>query len=277
MRGPARTGEDRRQAACRRALESLHALIWRPIAEQVGDATEMIVVPAGSLHTIPFSALFDGDRYLAESAAISVLPTASLLPVLSQQPEMPGRGVSVLAVPDRIAPEIEAEASLLRDAMPDASVIVGDGATTAVARDHASRAGLLHLACHGAFPPDNPLAAGLKFADRWITVREVLGWRIPGSVVVLSGCETGRSSTDTSEEQYGFGRAFFVAGARGLVVSLWIAHDASTRGLMSEMYRAIAPDAAPSEIHAALVSAQRSQICAGIHPAFWSNFIYLGA
>ena len=121
------------------------------------------------------------------------------------------------------------------------------------------------------------LAAGLKFADRWITVREVLGWRIPGSVVVLSGCETGRSSTDTSEEQYGFGRAFFVAGARGLVVSLWIAHDASTRGLMSEMYRAIAPDAAPSEIHAALVSAQRSQICAGIHPAFWSNFIYLGA
>lgn len=272
---------DRRLVACRRALGALHDLIWAPLADALGDAERVVIIPAGSLHTVPFGALFDGERYLVERVEPVVLPTASMLPLLAGGERVPPDTVSVLAVPDRVAPEIETEASLLRDALPDACVTIGSGATASAARDAAARSGVLHLACHGAFPPNNPLAAGLKLADGWITVRDVLGWQLPGSVVVLSGCDTGRSSLDSGEELYGFGRGFLAAGARGLVMSLWGAHDATTRGLMSEMYRTLARadsgERTPVSVRRALVCAQRSQIGAGIHPAFWSNFVYLGA
>ncbi|USN98012.1 MAG: CHAT domain-containing protein [Phycisphaeraceae bacterium] len=276
MRGPINAATDRRASACRAALASLYELIWRPLTADLDGATQVAIVPAGPLHAVPFAALHDGSHALIERIEPLLLPTASVLPLLRGTGTTGDRGVCVLAVPDQIAPEIEAEAWALRDTVPDATVIVGDGATSEAARAHAASAGVLHLACHGAFPPSNPLAAGLKLADRWITVRDVLSWRLPGSVVVLSGCDTGRNSMEAGEELFGFGRGFLAAGARGLVMSLWSAHDATTRGLMSEMYRALDGQRDPSGMRRSLVSAQRSQIESGIHPAFWSNFVYLG-
>ena len=270
----------RRVDACKRALESLHALIWAPLTDALSGTEQVVVVPAGTMHTVPFGALFDGEAYLVELTEPIVLPTASMLPLMADGKQAPPSSISVLAVPDRIAPEIEKEANLLRDALTDASVTIGPEATAQRARNAAASSGILHLACHGAFPSNNPLAAGLKLADSWVTVRDVLGWTLPGSVVVLSGCDTGRNALDSGEELYGFGRGFLAAGARGLVMSLWSAHDATTRGLMSEMYRTLAPSGAgetnPIKIRSALVCAQRSQIRAGIHPALWANFVYLG-
>ncbi len=275
MRGPG-PGSERRLSACVRALGDLHEMVWAPLEGHLDGIGEVAVVPAGPLHAVPFSALHDGSGYLIERVEPVLLPTASVLPLLRGQLAGGGEGVSVIAAPDRIAPEIEAEAWAVRDALPGAEIVVGVDATGACARERASRARVLHLACHGAFPPSNPLAAGLKLADGWITVRDVLSWRLPGSVVVLSGCDTGRSTAGAGEELFGFGRGFLAAGARGLVMSLWSAHDATTRGLMSEMYRALEGDSGRVAVRRALVSAQRSQIGAGIHPAFWSNFVYLG-
>lgn len=276
VRGPGGPGGERRAQACRGALARLHGLIWGPIADRLEGLSRVSIVPAGPLHAAPFAALHDGERYLIESVEPLLLPTASVLPLIGRSGGGGGRGVCVIAVPDRLAPEIEAEASALRDALPDADVLVGASATADEARARASTAGVLHFACHGAFPPSNPLAAGLKLADRWITVRDVLSWRLPGSEIVLSGCDTGRHTLESGEELFGFGRGFLASGARGLVMSLWRAHDATTSGLMSEMYRTLNGVVRPGCVRPALVSAQRSQIGAGVHPAFWSNFVYMG-
>lgn len=276
MRGPVGASQQRRLSACRGALRKLRGLIWAPLAGMIDGVSQVAVVPAGPLHAVPFAALDDGERFLIERTPPLLLPTASVLPLLRGVDSSGQSRIAVLAVPDRIAPEIEAEAWALRDAIADVDVVVGPGATSEKAKQMASSAGVLHLSCHGAFPPTNPLAAGLKLADRWITVRDVLSWRLPGSVVVLSGCDTGRNSVQAGEELFGFGRGFLAAGARGLVMSLWTAHDATTRGLMTNMYRAFSGIHVPGGMHRSLVSAQRLQIEAGIHPAFWSNFVYLG-
>ena len=277
MRGPEGASRQRRLSSCLAALSDLHDMIWAPLAGMLEGVEQAAVVPAGPLHAVPFSALYDGRCYLVERVEPVLLPTAGVLPLLHNTgTDAPGN-IAVLAVPDRIAPEIEMEASALRDTLPDADVIVGPEATSERARQMAASAGVLHLACHGAFPPSNPLAAGLKLADRWITVRDVLSWKLPGSVVVLSGCDTGRNALRAGEELFGFSRGFLAAGARALIVSLWTAHDATTRRLMTDMYRACGTEEGPHAMRSALGKAQYLQIQAGVHPAFWSNFIYLGA
>ncbi len=64
--GTSPRGDREREVQCRRAGLEVRKKIWDPIAESVGDAHDIYVVPEGALHTIPWSALPDGDGYLVE-------------------------------------------------------------------------------------------------------------------------------------------------------------------------------------------------------------------
>lgn len=89
-------------------------------------------------------------------------------------------------------------------------------------------------------------------------------------MVVLSACETGKGDVKAGEGVYGLQRAFIVAGAESIVMSLWKVDDTATQKLMSGFYR---KNVQGSAIPEAFRSAQLTLMDEYKHPYYWGGFI----
>jgi CHAT domain-containing protein/tetratricopeptide (TPR) repeat protein len=141
-------------------------------------------------------------------------------------------------------------------------------------------------------PPDPLLRSGLVLAGAsapapggsgapapaWertlVTALELAGLNLWGTqLVVLSACDTGRGGIKLGQGVYGLRRAFMVAGAETVVMSLWKVNDDTTQQLMEAYYRNLLAGQGRS---AALREAMRWLRTLHPHPYHWAPFIVLG-
>jgi CHAT domain-containing protein len=79
--------------------------------------------------------------------------------------------------------------------------------------------------------------AGRRVYDGLVTAEEILReWELDAELVTLSGCETGLGRKVQGEGYVGMAHAFFQAGARSVLVSLWQVEDKSAGLLMRRFY-----------------------------------------
>jgi tetratricopeptide (TPR) repeat protein len=266
-------------AACRRILRDLHSLLVEPLQSSLqrsaGDEpAEMVVVPHGPLHRLPFQAFVDpNDRYLIEDYEISYAPSATVWALCQQQARKPIERATLVGSTSDSLPSIAGELEALRALFPSARVLEESAAAIEAVRDAGGGNDLLHLACHGIFRTDNPLFSALQMADGWITAADLLSWDLRGTLVTLSACESGRSHVTGGDELVGFSRAALAAGASSVVVSGWRVDDATTARLMGEFYEGLLSGKARAS---ALRSAQLGLLADRPHPWHWAAFSLSG-
>ncbi len=258
----------------RRELLTLWKLIIEPVTSGVPEATDLVVVPGGSLHGVPFAALWDGSHYLIERQSLNIVPSLSIFTRLSEQnPAAERKTTFIVGVADADAPDIRREVQELTAITMPEQVLLDSDATAEQVLVGMSRATTLHFACHGRFLKEFPEASGLKCFDRWLTLAEIGTSKLDHAHVTLSACDSGRSSVQAVEELVGLSSAFYAAGARSMIMTLWPVDDRRTVGLMSDCYAAHRDGAS---FAASLRQAQMHSIQAGEHPAHWAPFIFGG-
>jgi CHAT domain-containing protein len=199
-----------------------------------------------------------------------------------------GAGVSVRTMYFAPLAGTALEAQTIKSLFPDASVLEGLKAEKSALK-HIEAPLMLHIASHGFFledGPDNPLLrSGLALAganlkqdanDGILTALEASSLDLWGTkLVTLSACDTGLGEVSNGEGVYGLRRAFVLAGAETLVMSLWPVSDRITRETMTAYYTALKNgegrgDALRSAKLALLKRSGRE------HPFYWASFIQSG-
>lgn len=192
--------------------------------------------------------------------------------------------------------EVNEISGLLRRGGGKTTVVPGSYATekSFTSRNH-KRDYILHISTHGFFHDSgsftNPMQnSGLLFADSqkyWandslvssindddgiLRADEIARLDLNGCrLVVLSACQTGLGEYN-SEGVYGLQRAFKLAGAQSILMSLWSVDDKATAELMTEFYNGLITGKEPDE---ALVSAQLILRAKGYSPDNWASFVLL--
>jgi tetratricopeptide (TPR) repeat protein len=139
--------------------------------------------------------------------------------------------------------------------------------------------------------PENPLLrSGLALAgantwlrqgtppaeaeDGLLTAEDVSGMDLLATeLVVLSACETGLGEVHTGEGVFGLQRAFVLAGAKTLVMSLWSVPDQQTQELMEDFHQRILNGQPRAD---ALREAQLALKARYPDPFYWGAFICQG-
>jgi CHAT domain-containing protein len=175
-----------------------------------------------------------------------------------------------------------------------ATLFTGDQATRERFVDAAPRSRVLHVATH-AFLLDrscgdgNPLLhSGLVFAganrDRpasILTAQQIASLDLSGvEWAVLSACNTGGGELRDGEGVLGLERAFRIAGARSIVMTLWPVDDQVTARFMHQLYthrlvhHASISDAVWQSSRRLLI--QRRAAGESTHPWYWAGFVGSG-
>ncbi len=128
----------------------------------------------------------------------------------------------------------EVRSSAKLSGMPEVQILTGGEATGGVLHAALARSPeILHFAVHVVSPPGQPeeaaLALSLTESDvpELLTPEVVATYRVPGSLVVLSGCSSEQGKNLPSAGLIGLSRAWLMAGAAAVVVSAWPTPDDS--------------------------------------------------
>jgi len=132
------------------------------------------------------------------------------------------------------------------------------------------RSGLLLAGSNHAWATGKPLRPGME--DGILTAYEISQMNLSNTeLVVLSACETGLGDIQGNEGVYGLQRAFKIAGAKYLIMSLWQVPDKQTSLLMTTFYKKWLEE--KMAIPEAFRVAQRELREAGLDPYYWAGFV----
>ncbi len=255
-------------------VQDFAEMLWpanKAATEILENCDRLIVSPHQVLHAIPFAALDIGGDYLIKRYAIRLAP--NLMSLLLQSPRGDGDsallalGIETYAIPGKAwppLPDAELEVSDLETLYGEAGVAAtalrgadaSERALNAMSADGRLRAARrLHIACHGMnIDADTPMESSLCLATSELDGIEISLLDLGADLVVMSACCSGQRSIGgrgmdelPGDELFGLQAAFFAAGVKEIVASLWPVHSETSRKIGVGLHRHLL-DGLPSDV-----------------------------
>lgn len=197
--------------AARLAAEEAARSLDAALLGEVGEDGELVIVPTGILHRLPWRALPSlSRRPFVVSPSLTAWGVAADRRSPSGPPSWLGvAGPGLAAAPD----EVRRIAALY----PGGRALTGGEATTARVRHELAASDAAHIAAHGAFRTDNPLFSSVRMADGPLTIYELELLPAVPRLVVLSACDSGVNEVTRGDALLGLSSALLGLGA-GVVV-----------------------------------------------------------
>ena len=282
--------------------QELYRRLVAPLSPALRGVTRLIVVADGSLAYLPFEVFRrTASEFLVEQYAVTYAQSASasLTLLASGGRDRAPRALMALgdSLPDTTAPQPGAAAlpslpgsrdeivrisALFRPG--DRVVALGAEATeTTVKQADLARFRYLHFAVHGIVDDEVPARSGLVLSrdpagreDGVLRVGEISRLHLDADVVTLSACRTGVGKLLAGEGLMSLSRAFFYAGARHVVATLWDVADESTAQVMVDFYAKMQQGLEPDEaLRQAKIKMLKGVSAVWRHPHFWAPFVAL--
>ena len=243
------------------ALAQCRTTLWQPVAQLLKRSPDLpatkhlIVLPSSLLAGIPVDVL-------APSLVVNYAPSGTMYAWLRKRQRTGLSGERPALVVDG-NPEANGtspghceiagasrEARNIAAVLPHSESLTTTRATAERLNRWASQGRLrryafLHFATHAQGDTVRALQSSLLLtssrdstdADERLTAADILrNWRLEADLVTLSACSTSLGPFYRGEGHVGFTQAFFLAGARTVVASLWDVDDTATSLLMERFY-----------------------------------------
>jgi CHAT domain-containing protein len=203
---------------------SLQEALLGPAVEHLG-AGEIVIIPSGRLHAVPWSLL-----PALRDRTVSVAPSVGSWLRAVSTPQPRHHKVTLVA-----GPGLETDGAEVHDVAaryPGANLLTGDAATAEGVLAALEGASLAHIAAHGTFRADNALFSSLRLADGELTVHDLERLRHPPHRLLLSSCDSGLGAHAGADELLGLTNALIGLGTAGLLASVVPVNDIATVPLM---------------------------------------------
>lgn len=278
---------DRTSRAYLRPSRRLYEWLIRPIAPTLADEElqALVILPEGSLRTIPFAALQDErtGRFLIEQTPLAIVP--SLLLIEPRRLDAPRARV----LGGGVASAVQGFSAL--DGVPDEMLAIGSHFEGRLLLDDEFRADrfeaelerapfqIVHIASHGEFRRDASESFVLAW-DRKISMdqlsRTIAQTRFrtdePLELLVLSACE---SAAGDDRAALGLAGVALQSGARSAVATLWTVGDRASVALISRFYAELANGTSrATALQRAQVELLRGDFA---HPFSWAAFVLISS
>lgn len=296
-------------------INRLSTALFKNVTIPWGNYKQILVVPDGPMHYLPLSMLSLPNQSLpfVDSTRLAYLPSLAVFQHLSANSKgMTDQGQILLVANPAMQNREQAlsrnvsrrssgfESSELPHTQKEANAIaaLAGNRVQIMTRVNANKQQLmalplndfeiLHFATHAIANDHAPSLGGLvlsnsQFDDNLLLAPEIANLKLKAELVVLSGCETAVGQHINGEGLMGLSRAFFEAGAKNVLASLWSVQDNATAALMESFYRYLLRDKlAPEEaLRLAKLYVKNFRRKNGHtpwrDPHYWAGFVLQGA
>ncbi|KAJ5689391.1 hypothetical protein N7462_003783 [Penicillium macrosclerotiorum] len=252
--------EEARKRTLNDLSRDISAVVLEPFADTVRTKSHVIFSVSDPMTAFPFSILLFDGKPLIMHAAVSQVPSLTVLHYLSQRKsESRAPTISVLAKsptegpPEPLEPTRSNKEVNLHMAGIEAVNIARLFATWPIEASHMTRKSfreyvegdslIMHIGTHGDVNHRNPLLSSISIGDgEQFRVADMFAIRSRVNLLVFAACLSGLGKATIGSEVLGFSHVVLSTGCQAYIGSLWKVSDFGSMLVMTFFYRHLKSD-----------------------------------